>query len=227
MENLIPEDLAGKTVVDIGPGYGYWGFMLKMYRTNPPEKLIGIEILPENIERLHRLNLYDEIIHADCREEFKAWTPKSVDITIMSHVIEHMEKEDGEDLLEALADLARELVVVICPEGDTLFERDFTGGSHLSIWRERCFKKHGYETHHHRWATRAGRATVLFERLWFWLRRVPRGGNVVAWCRPSSVYTRKEYARLVRRLVDVGHLDPSTLDELPRVDPLLEEVLQS
>lgn len=175
--NTIPTDKPLK-ILDIGAGYGFWGFILKSMLKHEPT-ITAIEISSSHVDRLKRLNFYEKIIEGDATEiDFSKMD--NYDVALLSHVVEHIEKEKAIHLLKSLMKTC-EQIIILCPEGNALSEIGINGASHLSIWIERDLQRLGFTTQHIRFSHRAGRAAVLFEKVWFWLRRIKRGGVITAW----------------------------------------------
>jgi SAM-dependent methyltransferase len=180
MNELVPEDLDGKRILDIGSGYGFFGWVLRAHRTGTPY-IVGIEINPERRERAREIGMYD----ANLLGDVFAWTPRSeYDLIILSHVVEHLPKEEALGLIEKMKEFCRGRIIVTSPEGDTrkpLAEGDPPHDEHISIWREEDLQKIGFKTRHMRFSHRAGRVVCLFERFYFWMKRIRRGGVLVGW----------------------------------------------
>ncbi len=88
--------------------------------------MIGLDINPEYLRGLKGLNVYDELILADV---VKTLPTCSFDLIIASHIVEHLEMEDGLELLERLMRHCQGLLLVCCPEGG----KTGTGNEHLSV----------------------------------------------------------------------------------------------
>jgi SAM-dependent methyltransferase len=177
--SLISKDKPLK-ILDIGPGLGYWGFMLKVLLDHEPH-LTGVELNPDTIARLKRLHLYDLIYEDDARR-LGEWFEKKYDTAILSHFIEHIPKRDGIALLKSLS-LICDQIIVLCPEGDTKTKStiDIEGSAHVSAWTMRDFEKLSFRTRHIRYSIRAGRVVTYFEKIYFKLKGLKRGGVLVAW----------------------------------------------
>ncbi len=168
-------------VLDIGAGYGFWGYILKAHLDHEPT-VTGIEINPDNYARLERLNLYDHLIECDASiiPNYWIWSTKSYDLAILSHVVEHMEKERALKLLSHLKHQCDQ-VIVICPEGDALCVGGEFGSSHISKWTAEDFRGIGMSVRRLALSHRAGRVVSCFERFYFKLKGLTRGGVLIAW----------------------------------------------
>lgn len=136
----------------------------------------------------------------------------SFDLVLMSHVIEHIEKDVSFKVIEQLRRICRSRLIIMCPEGDTLVYKGRTGSKfehdfHLSIWRAKDFEKLGFKVKQFRFSYRAGRVVSMFERIWFWLKRNDRGGVLVAWCNLDNAH---------KPLSEVVNITSHTISEFPR-----------
>ena len=180
LKELVPYDLHNKRILDVGSGYGFFGWALRAHRQGTPY-IVGIEINPERLKRLKEIGMYDLLLNEDVRE----WTPdEPFDLIIVSHLIEHLSKEEGIRLIEKLMKFCQGSIIVTCPEGDTrapLDEDDPPDDEHISVWVVEDLEKLGLRTRHMSFSHRGGRATCLFERFWFWLKGLNRGGVLIGW----------------------------------------------
>jgi hypothetical protein len=176
---LIPTDRA-LSVLDIGPGFGFWGYTLKAHLDHEPS-LTGVELNPGAYERLKRLGLYDTLYLGDARTipERKFWENSRFDLALLSHVVEHMKKTEVVSLLLYLRGTCDQ-VIIICPERAHLSEHPEPGFSHVSRWRKKDFERLGMHTLKIDYSHRAGRVVSYFERFYFWLK-AGRGGVIIAW----------------------------------------------
>lgn len=178
--NLINDEKA-LNVLDIGSGFGFWGYMLKAQMDHEPT-VTGVEKNPQCYERLERLGLYDVLYLGDATTipDRPYWKNRDYDLAILSHVVEHMEKEKANTLLLYLKRLCDQ-IIVICPEGDTLCDHETPEFAHISTWTTEDFKKLGMNVRQVAYSHIAGRVVSFFERFYFKLKGLPRGGVLVAW----------------------------------------------
>jgi len=101
-------DLSPTSVLDIGVGFGKWGFLLREYldvwanRYNKSEWLIkidGIEIFEPYILESH-IFFYDKIFVGDVRQLIDEIG--NYDLIIVGDVLEHMPKTDSLSLIDKL-----------------------------------------------------------------------------------------------------------------------------
>jgi phospholipid N-methyltransferase len=183
------------SVLDIGPGFGFWGYMVKAYLDLEPY-ITGVEINPNCVSRLKRLNLYDRIWTGDA-SDLGEWSKDNYDLAVLSHVIEHLETDEAIQLIAHLKTITHK-IIIICPEGDALVQHEQPGYSHLSQWTASDFRELGFKARSVAFSHRAGRVVSLFERLYFKLKGLKRGGVVIAH------WTEKD--TLIKTLEEGGHL---------------------
>ncbi|MEW6444291.1 MAG: tetratricopeptide repeat protein [bacterium] len=115
--------LAPRSVLDVGCGFGLWGFLCREYldvaraRVRPQDwqiRIDGIELFEPYIMD-HQRALYDRLIIADIREA--APRIDAYDLIIAGDVIEHLEKREGEEVLRHLYDRALRALLVNIPLG--------------------------------------------------------------------------------------------------------------
>jgi SAM-dependent methyltransferase len=134
-----------ETVLDIGCGYGLFGYMIRMEKDFKGE-LIGMDAYPPYIEKLKRHSgaVYDSLVIADARHlPFKSG---AVDTVLASEVIEHLPREGGIELIGEAERVGRKLVLFTTPRGH-LPQGTHNGNdleAHLSGWSERDFSDRGY-----------------------------------------------------------------------------------
>ena len=148
---LIPDDLNNYEILDLGAGYGFWGWAIRTHKTGTPQ-ITGIDIVPDCIEKLHTLGIYDEVIQHDLTRGIP-FPDKSFDITIASHIIEHLTKDKGFTLINEIERVSRAQVIISCPRGKTRSNINDLNPKihHRSEWFETDFNKLGYQIQIIRW----------------------------------------------------------------------------
>jgi len=58
---FLPDDLGHRVVLDVGCGFGEWGFIIRTRKHGSPF-LIGVDVWRPYLERIQSLNIYDELI---------------------------------------------------------------------------------------------------------------------------------------------------------------------
>jgi SAM-dependent methyltransferase len=112
------------SVLDVGCGFGLWGFLCREYldvineRVQPESwrtRIDGIELFEPYI-LAHQRALYSSIQIADIRDV--AASVDEYDLIITGDVIEHLDKADGEAVISLLYQKARLALMVNIPIGD-------------------------------------------------------------------------------------------------------------
>jgi len=121
LQYLIAIDPA--SVLDVGCGFGLWGFLGRMYldvakgRVQPETwqtRIDGIECFEPYIQP-HQRALYSSIVIGDIRTLVDAID--EYDVIVAGDVIEHLNKDEGEIVLERLYAKARKALIVNIPLG--------------------------------------------------------------------------------------------------------------
>jgi hypothetical protein len=153
---------------------------------------IGIDASPERLEVARRIGQHDEYHCADLRT-FAFQSIPRIDVVVMSHVIEHLSREDGLNLLQIAERQASRLVYVETPRGF----REYTDPAvdllqqHRSGWFAWDFEGRGYTVFGGGLSCLRARdglskvlpqaVTLSVERLFqFWVFRRPQWSNVIA-----------------------------------------------
>jgi len=136
--------LAPASVLDVGCGFGMWGFLCRTYldvfqeRFRPEDwqvRIDGLELFDPYIQA-HQRALYTSIRIADIRAA--AETLDEYDLIIAGDVIEHLDKDDAERVLDVLYAKARRALLVNIPLGETGWEHPENHGNpgelHRSAW---------------------------------------------------------------------------------------------
>ena len=136
------------SVLDVGCGFGTWGHLCRTYldvideRVQPDTwrtRIDGIELFEPYVQA-HQRALYDTIHVGDIRE--LAPRVDRYDLIITGDVIEHLDKNDGETVLEQLYDKADTALLVCIPLGDGWDHPERHGNPgelHRSVWTQEDF----------------------------------------------------------------------------------------
>lgn len=109
-------NLPGPAFLDIGCGYGKWGFLLKTYRgTDYPEgfKVTGVDLFQPHLDTLQKQGIYDEL--QCCSATEMPFEDQSFDSAICCEVIEHLTRPEGPKLLAELKRVCRQGFVISTP----------------------------------------------------------------------------------------------------------------
>lgn len=132
--------LEPKTVLDIGVGYGKWGFLIREAldwmpgRHDPAEwqtRITGLEAFEGYTSPLYDW-VYDEVIYGDAHEF--ARTCDGYDLVMMGDVIEHMTKDEGLELLDVLLAKCRNVVIATPVDFFTQEVLENPWEEHKSLW---------------------------------------------------------------------------------------------
>ena len=126
-----------ETVVDIGPGEGKYGKMLRSAR--PPARLIGVELDAAYVEEYKLRDLYDEIWVMDAGDLIND-LDRAFDAVIIGDCIEHMRKSVGIDLLNFLIYRSKVILVKFPLQMLQNAWEGHASEAHLSVWSEHDFK---------------------------------------------------------------------------------------
>jgi SAM-dependent methyltransferase len=100
--------LQPKSVLDIGPGEGIYGKIVRKY-SPATKKLVGVEIWAPYVEQFKLREFYDEVWVCDARiyPDFK------YDLVIIGDVLEHMTKEEAISLWNKVSKQAKYALISI------------------------------------------------------------------------------------------------------------------
>lgn len=149
------QKLKPQSVLDIGKGFGKYGFLIHEYAGIDNQKKIdpaltiaqqsGIKVdaieVDEDLLLPHLEQIYSEVFVGDVFDIYKKL--KSYDLILMIDVIEHLVKEKALDLLQFF--LKRNAIILIAtPQHffkQELYESEFE--HHISHWTLGDFKRYG------------------------------------------------------------------------------------
>ncbi len=147
-----------RSVLDVGCGFGLWGFLCREYldvwngRVQPEEwqvRIDGIELFEPYIQAHHRA-LYSSIRIADIREAVREIG--EYDLILAGDVIEHLDKADGERVVEQLYGRARRALIVNIPLGPGWEHPEQYGNPgelHRSQWEVEDFLGYPHEAQYY------------------------------------------------------------------------------
>lgn len=138
--------LSGKRVLDAGSGKGLYGYLCRATPGGEAAYVVGTDVYRPYVEFCRRYGPYDALTLTDLAQGLPFRTD-SFDIVLVCDLIEHLDRDAGERLLDDVERVARERVVLTCPNGDQLRGpvEDIASEAHLSTWRSSDFRKRGYE----------------------------------------------------------------------------------
>ena len=163
--NIIPvvinllRQIQPQSILDVGVGFGKWGHLFREYtdiqeserdperyrRDNWQVQIDGIEGFPGYLTPMHHY-LYNRIHTGDALEVIQKLG--RYDLVFMGDIIEHLEKENGMELLRQAVAHAHKAVIVSTPKYDT-HQGALCGNDlerHRSVWHEKDFHQFNVTT---------------------------------------------------------------------------------
>ncbi len=144
------------SILDIGVGFGKWGFLLREYlelwggkdsilskskNFSWALKIDGIEVYKEYIKDLQRL-IYNKIFIGNVLQVIDQID--NYDLLIMADVLEHFEKKEGTILLEKMFTRSNKAILITTPivfwPQEALYNN--SNECHKSIWANTDFKNY-------------------------------------------------------------------------------------
>jgi phospholipid N-methyltransferase len=129
------------SVVDIGPGEGKYGRMLR--RVEPNIKLIGVELNADYVEQYKLRDIYDEVWVQDAAEIMNN-PDHTFDAVIFGDCIEHIRKSIGLDLLNFLVYRSKIIIVKFPLQMLQNIWEGHKSEAHVSVWSEHDFRGMDY-----------------------------------------------------------------------------------
>jgi hypothetical protein len=98
------DELAPRRIVDVGPGSGKWAQVLgdRPVVRHDGQHWTGLEIFPRYVLDYELTTLYDRIVIDDVRKSLDVL--KGADLVILGDVLEHMARDEAEELCTELRD---------------------------------------------------------------------------------------------------------------------------
>ena len=164
-ETLMKRELAGcQTALDLGCGYH------SIVKACGVAHSVGVERFDPYIEESRRRGNHDQFVQADVRRV--AFKPRSFDAVVSSEVLEHLNTEEGLQLLENMTVWARRKVILTTPNGfvwQGVYD-DNPLQEHLSAWTAPQLKRLGFRLYGMNGLKmlRGHKAMLRFKPVWFW-----------------------------------------------------------
>lgn len=139
-----------KTILDLGCEDGR---LLDLLSDGKNWKVTGVDIFQRNILEAKRKKIFINAIRGDIVKISKALIKKKAkfDVVFCSQVIEHIDRKQGEELLNIVDKLAKKRIIMGTPRGFMEQPHVFLGNNphqvHKSGWDESDFRKRGYKVH--------------------------------------------------------------------------------
>ena len=127
------------TVLDVGCGNG------SPLRFLSGVRLVGVDGYAPALEEARKSGTHDEFVLGDVKRISELFPPKSFDACVALDVIEHLPKEDGWRMADAMERLARKRVIIFTPNGFIPQKsKDGDLQEHLSGWTADEMRPKGY-----------------------------------------------------------------------------------
>jgi SAM-dependent methyltransferase len=140
-----------KTILDVGVGFGRWGFLFREfleiwddsnYKGEWNRIIDGVEIFPDYLKDYHKY-FYNKIYQGNALK-FLRNTDKYYDLINCGDVIEHFEKKEGQELIDLCLERGRYVLINI-PIGKNWGQNGTPENpfeAHKSIWYNSDFTKY-------------------------------------------------------------------------------------
>ena len=139
--HYVPKDV--RSVLDVGCGRGIVGGLIRIYRE--PERILGIDLFEPYLDFCEELGVYTEVAKQDLGRTPFPFKNKEFDLSVALEVIEHLPKPKGQNLLDELQRISKQ-VMVSTP--NHYFHQDTYDQNrlqkHLSRWSVQDFERRGY-----------------------------------------------------------------------------------
>lgn len=138
-----------KTVLDLGCGQGKPMEFIK--QRIDIKKSVGVDLFEPYIEEARQKKIHNEYVIKDIRKV--KFLPKSFDLVIASHVLEHLPENDAWKVLKNMERIAKKQVIMVTPIGEHYHQLE--DGNilqlHLSAFTPKDFEKRGYMIKKYGW----------------------------------------------------------------------------
>lgn len=136
-------DKRAKSILDVGCGRGW---PMEFINRNRRFFTVGVDIFAPFLRECNQQGTYNEYVLCDIRK--LPVQRKSFDIVLCSRVLEHLDTEEGKELLEQMAEIARLQVAIIVPVGEFTQKQAIAGNVyhiHRSTWFPAELRELGYK----------------------------------------------------------------------------------
>lgn len=132
----------GQSILNLGCGQGR--SMRQVNKCHRWGLTVGVDIFAPYLKECKKQMIHNEHVCADIRK--LPFRRKSFDIVLCMQVLEHLEKGDGENLIEAMEEIARSQVLISVPVGGFKFHGYDNNPyqEHRSSWTPGELRRRGY-----------------------------------------------------------------------------------
>jgi len=140
--------LCPATLLDIGPGAGKYGRLMKDAEQGVFFKCVktAVEINPQYVEQFQLAAIYDEIWQMDASAIVTSRPDLNGELAVCGDVIEHFPKSRGVDLIEFLLYRFRQVLVVFPIDLPQDAWEGHAAEAHLSLWYPEDFQRYKAST---------------------------------------------------------------------------------
>ena len=155
LDHIVISKIRGKRILDVGCGYGKWGFLTKKYFWNTQNGSLieqpfvaGLDIHPANVKTVAEHRIYDQLLEGNATS--LPFEDKSFDTVLGLEIIEHMKEEDGHQALKEFERVAEKCIILSTPNKKCFRDgvHDMNGynpyEAHVSAWKIKTFEALGY-----------------------------------------------------------------------------------
>lgn len=139
-----------RTILDLGCEDGR---LLTLLSEGKNWQVTGVDIFQKNVRSAAKKKIYVNAIKGDAVQVARKLVGqrKKFDVVFCSQVIEHVDRQKGEQLLNLVDQLAKKRVIIGTPRGFMEQPEVFLGDNphqrHKSGWTEDDFRKRGYKVY--------------------------------------------------------------------------------
>lgn len=140
---------SGESILDLGCGQGKIMKMIKI-RMNV-KRAVGVDLFKPYIDEAKSFKTHDTFFMQDVRKI--NFPPRSFDIVIASHLLEHLPKEDSWQLLKKMETIAKKQIIIATPIGEmpNPIEDKNPLQAHVSFFYPEEFSEKGYKIIKYGW----------------------------------------------------------------------------
>jgi len=138
-------DLNNRKFLDVGCGFGKWGYAVKLGWSGAVEYTVGLDVWRLNLKFVKKHKVYDDVILADAR--FLPFANKSFNIACACEFIHCLNKDEGIVILNELERVSGQRTIVSVPNKGMTFgvdpENPFE--KNVSEWSAKELRNLGYD----------------------------------------------------------------------------------
>jgi 2-polyprenyl-3-methyl-5-hydroxy-6-metoxy-1,4-benzoquinol methylase len=147
-----------KTILDIGPGFGKWGVLMREYlevynnlRFDKYDWEVTIDAIEANVVYNNAIKniCYNTIIYRDARFIISKWDKRLLeeyDCVLLLDVIEHFKKFEGIQILRKLKERTKYIIIVTPSRLSQLKSRWNEYEDHKCVWSVKEFEEMGFKS---------------------------------------------------------------------------------